>query len=399
MLRRSAALPLLVAASLSAATLIAGCSGDDTTIGSPEPSTIAASTGTDSVPGDSVPAGLDVAPGGVFPAARCEANKAAGKITYLSGYDFTASASIVDVLVAASKGYYKDLCLDVEIKPSFSTDNYPLIAANNAQFASGGSFSEVVDFAGSNDAGFVALAVEGRTGIDALITKEGAVPTLAAVKGKKIGVKGAITPSVKAMLAQQGLIEGTDYETVNLEGYDPLVHIEIPDIIGFPGFKSYEPKQLEAANIPFKLYDPSDFGIPGSFGVLYTNLTFLAEQPTAAQDFMRATMRGLADAIADPAAAAQVAVDALNASGNALFLSPKGEVARWGVESKLVEGSRSAAAPLGLPLVDELSAEVTAYAKIGLFDGIPPDIDSMVDASVLDGVYDDTGTVIWPAGS
>ena len=110
-------------------------------------------------------------------------------------------------------------------------------------------------------------------------------------------------------------------------------------------------------------------------------------------------MRGLADAIADPAAAAQVAVDALNASGNALFLSPEGETARWAVESKLVSTSTSPVAPLGLPLVDELTNEVTTYADIGLFDGVPPVIDTMVDASVLDGVYDDTGTIVWPAGS
>jgi NitT/TauT family transport system substrate-binding protein len=239
--------------------------------------------------------------------------------------------------------------------------------------------------------------VEGRTGIDALITKDGAVATLADVKGRKIGVKGALTPSVKAMLAKQGLVEGVDYETVNLDGYDPLVHIQVPDIVGFPGFKSNEPKQLEAAGVPFRLYDPSDFGIPGSFGVLYTNLTFLTEQPAAAEDFMRATMRGLKDAIDDPAAAAQVAVDAINANGNALFLSPDGEIARWAVESKLVAESVTSASPLGLPLVDQLTNEVTAYAAIGLFDGVAPLIDSMVDVSVLQAIYDETGTVVWPS--
>ncbi len=390
MLRRRA-----IGLTIVAVIMFAACSGDDTTIGTPTPSTVA-TAGSDSVPGDSVPPSLDVAAGEAFPAARCEANEAAGTITYLTSYDYTASASIVDVLVAEAQGYYDELCLDVEIKPSFSTENYPLIAANDAQFSSAGSFSELVDFAGANDAGYVALAVEGRTGIDALITVDGKVPTLAAVEGTKIGVKGAITPSVKAMLADQGLVEGTDYETVNLDGYDPLVHIEIPDIVGFPGFKSYEPLQLAANDIPFKLYDPSDFGIPGSFGVLYTNLTFLQEFPTAAQDFARATMRGLADAVADPAAAAQVAVDALNASGNALFLSPDAEIARWAVESKLVAEGVTPATPLGLPLVDLLLAEVTAYAEIGLFDGVPPVIDTMVDASVLQGIYDDTGTVIWP---
>jgi NitT/TauT family transport system substrate-binding protein len=318
---------------------------------------------------------------------------------YLSSFDFAASASIVDVLVADAKGYYDDLCLDVQLTPSFSVDNYPLIAANDAQFSSGGSFSEMVDFAGTNDAGYVALAVEGRTGIDALITKDGAVPTLDAVKGTKIGVKGAITPSVKAMLANAGLVEGTDYETVLLEGFDPTVHIEVPDIVGFPGYKSNEPKQLEAKGIPFKMYDPSEYDIPGSFGIVYTNTTFLTEFPTAAQDFMRATMRGLADAIADPKAAAQVAVDAINANGNALFLSPEGETARWAVESELVSQGVTADAPLGLPLMKALTTEVTTYASIGLFDGVAPDITTMVDASVLEGIYDASGTVIWPSSS
>jgi len=390
MLRRSAA-----GLSLVTLMVLTACSGDDATIGSPVPSTNG-TNGTDSVPGDSVPPSLDVVADEAFPAARCEANQQAGTITYLSSYDFAASASIVDVLVADAKGYYDDLCLDIKIINSFSEKNYPLIAANDAQFSSGGSFSEMVDFAGANDAGFVALAVEGRTGIDALITKDSEVPTLADVKGTKIGVKGALTPSVRAMLAKQGMIEGTDYETVLLDGFDPMVHIETPGIVGFPGFKSNEPQQLDAAGVPFRLYDPSDFGIPGSFGVIYSNLTFLQEHPTAAQDFMRATMRGLADAIADPAAAAQVSVDAINASGNALFLSPDGEIARWAVEAALVDESTTAETPPGLPLLEQLTEEVTTYAEIGLFDGIVPVIDTMVDPSLLQGIYNQAGTVVWP---
>ena len=255
----------------------------------------------------------------------------------------------------------------------------------------------MVDFAGANDAGFVALAVEGRTGIDALITKDGEVPTLADIKGTKIGVKGAITPSVKAMLAQQGLIEGEDYETVLLDGFDPLVHIEVPDIVGFPGYKSNEPLQLEAAGVPFTLYDPTDYDIPGSFGVVYTNDTFLTEHPTAAQDFMRATMRGLADAVADPAAASDIAIGFIDAGDNIMFLSAESETARWGVESTLVGDGVAPGAPLGLPLMDQLTAEVTTYASIGLFDGVAPDITTMVDPAVLAGIYAADGTIIWPA--
>ncbi|HZX54719.1 MAG TPA: ABC transporter substrate-binding protein, partial [Ilumatobacteraceae bacterium] len=254
-------------------------------------STVPAAAGT-TVVADTVPAVSPVEAGKLFPADRCEANKAAGKITYLSSFDFSASASIVEVLVAKQKGYFDDMCLDVDLKASFSTENYPLIAANEAQFSSGGSFSEVVDYAGRNDAGFVTLSVDGRTGIDALIVKDGQSADLSDLKGKTIGVKGAITPSVAAMLKKAGLTEGTDYQTALLDGFDPKVHIAIPEIIGFPGFKSNEPLQLEAAGIPFKLYDPANYGIPGSFGVLYTNSTFLKDFPTATADFMRAAMKG-----------------------------------------------------------------------------------------------------------
>jgi NitT/TauT family transport system substrate-binding protein len=346
---------------------------------------------------DTVPEIAAVTAGEPFPADRCEANKSAGTINYLSSFDFAASASIVDVLVAEQKGYFDDLCLDVNVKASFSTDNYPLIAANEAQFSSGGSFSEVVDYAGRNDAGFVALAVEGRTGIDALIVKDGQSNDLTDLKGKTIGVKGAITPSVAAMLKKAGLSEGKDYQTALLDGFDPKVHIAIPEIIGFPGFKSNEPLQLKAANIPFKLYDPADYDIPGSFGVLYTNSTFLKDFPTAAEDFMRAAMKGLADAIADPKAAADIAVGMINANGNALFLSPEGEIARWDVESKLISGSKASDLPIGVPDTKLLEQEVNAYAEIGLFDGQVPDISTVLNTNLVKGLYDSTGKVVWPA--
>jgi ABC-type nitrate/sulfonate/bicarbonate transport system substrate-binding protein len=339
----------------------------------------------------------DVVAGQPFPADRCAANHAAGTITYLTSFDYSASASIVDVLVAKDKGYFDDMCLDVEIKPSFSVANYPELAANKAQFSSAGSFSEVIDYATKNEASFVALAVEGKTGIDALIVKPGAATTLEDLRGSTIGIKGAMTTSVSAMLKQAGLTEGTDFSTVLLDGFDPKVQIEIPDIVGFPGYKSNEPLQLKAANIAFTLFDPADYDVPGSFGVVYTNGDFLAAHPIAAQDFMRATMKGLADAIADPAAAVGISMGLINANGNAMFLSPEGETARWGVESGLVVSTNTATA-YGVPEPDMLTNEVTTYAKIGLFGGTAPDIAAYLDNDVISGVYDADRAVIWPGG-
>jgi NitT/TauT family transport system substrate-binding protein len=100
--------------------------------------------------------------------------------------------------------------------------------------------------------------------------------------GTTIGVKGKLPPSIAAMLAQIGLVERTDFETLLLEGFNPIAHWEVEGISAVPGWKSNEPGALERAAIDFDLYDPADYDIPGSFGLIYTNRQFLTEHPTAA---------------------------------------------------------------------------------------------------------------------
>jgi len=339
----------------------------------------------------------DVESAEAFPEARCEANRAAGTITYLSSFDFAAAASIVEVLVAEERGYFDELCLDVDIQASFSTDNYPMIAANDAQFSSAGSFSEIVTFAQANEADFVAVAVEGRTAIDGLIVKPDQAATIEDLRGSTIGVKGKLPSAVTAMLAAAGLVEGTDYDTVPLEGFDPTAHIAIDSIVGFPGWKSNEPGQLERAGIDFTLFDPTEEGVPGTFGVLYTNRTFLTEHPSAAQDFVRAAMAGLADAIADPAAASAIAVELINGNGNPNFLSPEGETFRWETESKLIIDTTPDGSDVGVPDPAFLQDELDTYAGVGLFgDGETPKAEDWIDASVIAAVYADDGSIIFP---
>ena len=402
-MRQRALLPLIGLLALA----LPACGGDDddtadaTSSTSPtsptSPTTPTTPTGpmTSTGPTASAASDLAVVAGQPLPPARCEANRAAGTITYLSGFDFAATASIVEVVIAEQAGYFDELCLDVELQPSFSTANYPLIASGEAQFASGGSFSEVLNYAAANDADLVAAAVEGRSAIDGLILHPGTAATLEDLAGTTIGVKGALPTSVKAMLASAGLGEGVDYETVLLDGFDPLAHWALDGIVGFPGYKSNEPGQLERAGIAFDLFDPTAYDIPGSFGVLYTTQEFIDEHPTAAQDFLRASMRGLADAVADPAGAAATAIALVEAGGNPSFLSAEGETFRWSTDAAILEAQGGA--PMGVPELDGLQAEVDAYADVGLFgDAGAPDLTAAVDVELISAVYDDAGEVVWP---
>jgi hypothetical protein len=329
---------------------------------------------------------------GAIDAERCEANRAAGTITYLSSFDFAAAASIVDVVVADANGYFEEMCLDVELRPSFSTANYTLVAGGQAQFSSAGSYTEMLNFSGDG-AEFVALVNYGKTPIEALLARPESTE-LDQLRGTTLGVKGALPPSLVAMLSEAGLAQGTDYSEVLLDGFDPKVHWEQP-IDALPVYKSNEPGQLEAAAIEFTTFDPAEFDIPGTFGILYTTPEFMAEHPTAAEDFIRAALKGMEDAIADPDAAVEIAVGAIEAAGNQNFLSLEGESFRWEQElAEVVRGTPSG--PVGLIDGALFEREVEVYAAAGVFPDGAPATDGTFDEALAAGLYDDDGGVIWP---
>ncbi len=366
---------------VSLALLAAACSSDDA-----KPSTTKPDGGSGAV-GEVTTEGIS--------ADRCEANKAAGKITYLSSFSFSASASILDVVVAKEKGYFEQMCLDVELRPGFSTTNYPLVAKNEAQFSSAGNYTEILNFT-TEGAEFVATVDYGKAPIEALVTKESGATELSQLKGGTIGIKGDLPPSIVAMLAKNGLVRGKDYEELSLEGFDPVVQLEQP-IDALPVYKSNEPGQLDAAGVKYHLFDPVTFDVPGSFGLIYTSKQFLADHPTAVEDFTRAALHGMEDAIADPAAAVDIAVAQIESAGNDFFLTKEGELYRWTQESKVVVASTPSGEPVGLIDPALLDTEVKEYTEAGVWPKGAPTDGKYYDADIAKSLYDANGKVIWPA--
>jgi ABC-type nitrate/sulfonate/bicarbonate transport system substrate-binding protein len=401
----------LAAAALALGLATAACGSDDDAADTTEAATgteattetsNAAADTTDAPAGTEAPAGTDApvdsgAEGEPLLATvdpdRCAANREAGKITYLSSFDFAAAASILDVVVAEESGYFDDMCLDVELLASFATANYPLVASGEGQFSSAGSYTEILNNTG-NGAEFVAFVNYGKTPIEGLVVPEGGAATLADLEGGTIGVKGDIPPSIVALLASAGLTRGESYDEVLLDGFDPQAHLDT-GIDALPVYKSNEPGQLDAAGRAYTLFDPTDEGIPGSFGLLYTSASFAADHPTAVEDFARASLKGMEDAIADPAAAVDMAVKLIDAAGNPNFLTADGELFRWQAElAEVVRGTPDG--PVGLIDPAVFEAEYAAYVDAGVWPGGAPDDTKPYDEAIAAGLYDDDGAVIWP---
>ena len=233
---------------------------------------------------------------------RCEANEAAGTITFISSFDFAAAASILDVIVADAEGYFDEYCLDVDIKPGFAPGNGGLVAEGQGQISSAGSFGELVNTNVQGEADLIAVAQYGKTAIETLIVPaDGSVEELSDLEGKTVGIKGDLPYSLQAMLGLAGVDRSTLEEPL-LDGFDPVAHLEL-GLDALPVYKSNEPAQLDAAGVAYREFDPLAFDVPASFAVFFTSASFLDEHPTAVEDFLRAAFRGFAFAVDDPEAA------------------------------------------------------------------------------------------------
>lgn len=220
-------------------------------------------------------------------AARCAQNKAAGRITYLTGYRYQSSASILEVEAADKLGWFKDLCLDVKLQPGTgdSAAAGKLLAAGKVQVA--GLAEQDVMQDNANGIKVTGISSYSDAGLDVLMT-EPSVTDLKQLAGKTVGYKGFFPPTIQAMLDEQGL-DWNSFKRV-VVGYDPTV-LTRGQVQGLTGFASNEPNLLKDAGKKVTVWQPADYGVPSSLGSYAVSPAFAKAHPTAVQDFLRAVFR------------------------------------------------------------------------------------------------------------
>lgn len=325
----------------------------------------------------------------VTDAASCQRNADAGKITYISGYGYSASAGQMDVFLADELGYFKDLCLDVEINAA-GGNGQQLVASGQAQFTELGSASDVM-LAAANSQNLTAVATYGTTSPFSIFANE-SIKSLKDLEGKKLGYFINLTPVASAMLDAAG-VDASKVEMIKMTNYDPTV-VTRGQVDAIVGYASNQPEKLRALDLPFSEFVPADFDLAGTYNVMEANTQFLEENREVAADFMRASLKALDYCLEneDDCVSRLAALAEANNQGEAF---PKEQLARtWAVESEWVRTNEGGAP--GVSLVSAWEDEAEMVLEFGGVKSLPP-VAEMLDDKLVADLYDN-GELIWPEG-
>jgi NitT/TauT family transport system substrate-binding protein len=281
--------------------------------------------------------------GGAISAARCAQNKAAGKITYLSGYQYQASASILEYVAASKLGYFADLCLNVALEPGTgdTSQNAKLLASGQATISPVAE-QDLME-ARANGIAIVGVSSYSDAGLEVLMTNPD-ITALSQLNGKVVGDKGHFPATVEAMMVKAGVNWGS--LRIVTEGYDPTV---LPRRAGglaaLTGFVSNEPNQLRAAGHKVTVWQPVKYGIPSSLGAMAVNPAFAKAHPTAVEDLLRAAIHAYGYCSASAAHVAQCVGYAAALAGPTY--DQKLNEAIWTTETQVIKDNPTPGQPLG----------------------------------------------------
>lgn len=319
-------------------------------------------------------------------AARKALNESAGEITYVTGYYFAASPPDIQMFVADELGYFEELGLNVNILPGLDYEGMKFLAAGQAQIASAGTPSLVIQSVASG-AEITGIATYGSVGTSALmVMADSGITGPKDLVGKTIGFHGALPPNMLTMFKNEG-IDPMSVKGVSV-GYDPTV-LSTGSVDALTVYKSNEPYQLEKMGEKVIVIDPGQYGAETSFGTVVVSNKFAEKYPTAVEDFLRALAKAHEYAVLNP----DEALDILAARSNSVY-DLEAEKNRWYVERDIVEGNRENGIGIGSQTVEQWQREADMLLEAQV---IPQKVDV---SSVMTNQYNETifdgATVIWP---
>jgi ABC-type nitrate/sulfonate/bicarbonate transport system substrate-binding protein len=225
------------------------------------------------------------------------------KVTFMGGFKPQADLPFVAVYVAKEKGYFRDQSLEVEIQHATSGEHIQLLATDRIQFATG-TAGDVMKRVASSGVPIVSIAQIGQRDEQSFAVRaDSPILTLKDWEGRLVGYKSTVSADYLALVSIGGLDRAKVREVA--VGFDPRVLVD-GRVDVYPVFTANEPDTLARLGVPVRLFDPTTYGVPSLGLTFITNQQLVQSKPDVVTRFLRASLRGLADAIADREAAIDV---------------------------------------------------------------------------------------------
>ncbi len=327
---------------------------------------------------------------GIVSAERCAANRAAGTITYVSPFGFDASAGIIEVFAADRLGYFRDLCLDVKLVTN-SRNSAALVSSGTATTTSTGSAADFLVLA-ANGSNVTAVATYGNASDYCIITRP-EIKRLKDLEGHTLGYHFVKEAPDLEMLRAAG-VDLDKVKLVNTPNFDPnqIVQGRL-DAVGC--YQSNEPLTLRAEGAKFNEFTPQQFGVSGTYNVVFFNTTFLAAHRSAAQDFMRADLHAFEYCEAHQAKCIAIEQGYAQRAGAEFPVAHERQV--WKLEAALSRNNVLPGKGIGVHSRAEWRPELREVVDFGLAENIPP-LERVQDTALVAELYRGS-RLIWPEGS
>lgn len=206
------------------------------------------------------------------------------------------------IYAAVDKGYYAAEGLEIEFDYSFETDGMALVGANQVPLAIVSGEQVVLARAQKLPVVYV-LEWFQRYPVAIVSKADAGIVSPADLRGRTVGLPGFFGASYVGyvgLLAANGLAQ-TDVNANDI-GFTQIESLLTGQSEAVVVYVNNEPVQLAARGEAINVMNVADYIDMVANGII-SNETTIANNPQLVQGFVRATLRGLADTLADPQAA------------------------------------------------------------------------------------------------
>jgi len=276
---------------------------------------------------------------------------------------FVADPQYAPFYVAVDKGYFAEEGFEIEFDYSFETDGVALVGAGELPFAivSG----EQVLLARAQELPVVYIMEWFQRFPIAVISKAGAgIESPADLAGRQVGLPvyfGASYVGYAGLLSASGLSEDdVDTSEVGFTQVETLLSDQVEAVVGYA---NNEPLQLAAQGVDVNVIYVADFVDMVANGLI-TNEALIADDPERAERFVRATLRGLVDTLADPAGAYEISKKYVEGLGDERMEVLEASLDMWRADT------------LGLTEAESWQRTQAVLLEIGFLDEPLADLDA-----------------------